>query len=249
MLDAAPPRYRIGMIVPSSNVTMETEVPQLLRRQRGADGGFSFHSARLRLREVTPEALEAMNQSAADAVDALADAQCDAMVYACLVALMAGGRARIDETRSRLAPRSPARLVTSADALVTALRALGATKVTLIAPYRKALTAQVESTLAAYGIEVLDTRSLEVVDNTLVGRLDPARLLEVAADMDHSKAQALVISACVQMPSLAVVEAAEQRFGRPVLSAATASVYTLLQELNIRPAIAGAGSLLRKEAA
>ena len=242
---ARTPAHRIGLIVPSSNVTMETEVPELLRRQPGA--AFTFHAARLRLQQVTPEALAAMNEGAGDAVDALADARCDAMAYACLVALMAGGRARIDDTQRRLGQRAggATRLVTSAGALVSALRALEATRIVMVTPYRHALTLQVVATLAEFGIEVLDARSLEVADNLAVGAMPQERLLEVAATLDRSQAQAMVISACVQMPSLAVVDEAERRFGLPVISAATASVHALLNQLLITPAIAGAGRLLR----
>lgn len=78
--------HRIGLIVPSSNTTMETEVPERLRRQAAASAHrFTTHGARLRLKQVTPEALAAMNEQAGDAVDALADAECDALMYACLV--------------------------------------------------------------------------------------------------------------------------------------------------------------------
>lgn len=51
--------HRIGLIVPSSNVTVETEVPALLARH--ADARFSFHSSRMRMHTVSPEELRAMN--------------------------------------------------------------------------------------------------------------------------------------------------------------------------------------------
>ena len=42
--------HRIGLIVPSSNVTVETEVPALLARHEGAR--FSFHASRMRMAHV-----------------------------------------------------------------------------------------------------------------------------------------------------------------------------------------------------
>lgn len=76
---SAAPIRRIGMIVPSLSTTMETEIPELLRRQSLKTGDrFSFHSARLRLRQVTPEALTAMNELAIGAVATLCDAEVDA---------------------------------------------------------------------------------------------------------------------------------------------------------------------------
>lgn len=253
--------HRIGMIVPSSNTTMETEVPELLRRQQAnSPDRFTTHSARLRLMQVTPEALRAMNQSADGAVDALCDAQVDALMVACLVAVMHEGRRGMEETQARLsarvisatapsgAPCPP--VVTSAGALVDGLRALGATRVSMVAPYRQALTAKVADTLGEHGIQVLQSHSLEVVDNVAVGRLDTARLYEIATQqLDHGGAHAVVLSACVQMPSLAVIDRVEQRLGLPVISAATASCWALLRQLHIEPDIPNAGSLLRPLAA
>src|SRR6202012_5012742 len=81
--------HRIGLIVPSSNVTVETEVPALLARHQGAR--FSFHASRMRMAQVSPEELRAMNAQRERCVDELADARVDPLLYACLVAVMAQG--------------------------------------------------------------------------------------------------------------------------------------------------------------
>ena len=74
---------RVGLIVPSSNVTMERELPSMLRgREVVAPERFSFHSARVRMKRVTPEEPAAMNAQAARATGELADAAVDAVVYA-----------------------------------------------------------------------------------------------------------------------------------------------------------------------
>ena len=84
--------YRIGLIVPSSNVTMETEIPALLRAYEGVTGlPFTFHGARMRMTQVTAEALLAMDREGATCAAYLADAQCDVLAYACLVAVMVQG--------------------------------------------------------------------------------------------------------------------------------------------------------------
>src|SRR5262249_51017827 len=98
--------------------------------------------------------------------------------------------------------------------------------------------------LGDYGIDVVDSVSLEVADNLAVGRLDPTALPDIAARLDLSRADALVLSACVQMPSLPAIDAAEQRFGLPVLSAATATVFQLLTRLGLPSDVPHAGALL-----
>ena len=68
---------RIGLLVPSSNVTMEIELPQLLRRGVAVGEVPSLHSARMRMTAVTPEALAAMDAQAEQRAGELADAQVD----------------------------------------------------------------------------------------------------------------------------------------------------------------------------
>ncbi|WP_051791009.1 hypothetical protein [Amycolatopsis jejuensis] len=54
--------HRIGLIVPSSNVTMETEIPAMLRaRDEIEPERFTFHSSRMRMQSVTAEELAAMD--------------------------------------------------------------------------------------------------------------------------------------------------------------------------------------------
>jgi maleate isomerase len=240
-------RLRLGLIVPSSNVTMETELPELFRRREAvAPERFTFHSARLRMTEVTPQALAAMNAQGERAAVELADAGCDAQAYACLVAVMAEGPGAHERAERRLAAAAAdgAPVVTSAGALVDAARTLGVTRVAMIAPYAPPLTRRVVEYLDAAGVRVVAAHSRDVTDNRAVGRLDPLDLLDLVDDLDLSRAEALVLSACVQMPSLDVVEAAERRTGLPVVTAATATARSLLDALKLEPVIPGAGALL-----
>src|SRR6058998_1117791 len=53
---------RIGLIVPSSNTTMETEIPALLRRrEQMAPERFTFHSSRMAMKRVSAEELARMD--------------------------------------------------------------------------------------------------------------------------------------------------------------------------------------------
>ena len=98
--------------------------------------------------------------------------------------------------------------------------------------------------LAAEEIEVVDSISLGVTDNRAVGRLDPNNLVPLTDQLDLARAEAVVLSACVQMPSLPAIETAQDRTGLPTLSAATATARALLETLGLDPAIPGGGALL-----
>jgi maleate isomerase len=243
-------RYRLGLIVPSSNVTMEAELPQLFQRREALTGEhFTFHSARMRMTEVTPEALAAMNEQGVRCAVELADADCDAMAYACLVAVMAAGpgahrRAETRLSEAALAAGSHAPVVTSAGALIHAARVLNVERIAMISPYAPALADRVLGYLLDAGVEVVSQLSRAVTDNRAVGRLDPMQLLDLVGELDLRRAQALVLSACVQMPSLEVLEAAQLRTGLPVFTAATATARGLLEALGLDPRIPGSGALL-----
>ncbi|MFJ8113668.1 Asp/Glu racemase, partial [Streptomyces sp. NPDC096132] len=95
--------HRVGLLVPSSNTTMETEVPEVLRRVAArSDNRFTFHSSRMRMKTVSAEELAAMNADADRAAVELADAAVDVMAYACLVAIMSQGRGAHRDIEERL---------------------------------------------------------------------------------------------------------------------------------------------------
>jgi maleate isomerase len=242
---------RIGLVVPSSNTTMETELPELLRRREAVTGErFTFHSSRARLQRVSAEELTAMVRDSERCAAEVADAGVDVIAYACLVAVMAQGEGAHAEIERRLGARArtvaqrAVPVVSSAGALVLALDALGARRIAVVAPYVKPLTEMVCGYVAGVGPEVVRSVSFEVDDNLEVGRLDPRRLVDTAAELDTTDVDALVLSACVQMPSLPAIQPVEDRLGLPVVSAATATAYAVLRALGLPPEVPGAGSLL-----
>jgi maleate isomerase len=229
---------------------METEIPAMLRRRESLDSTrFTFHSSRVRLKHVTREELAKMVGDSDRCAVELADARVDVIAYACLVALMAQGPGYFEEAENRLARVAAegggaAPVVSSAGALVRSIQALGASKIVVVAPYLKPIAETVVSCIADAGIEVQDYVALEVSDNLEVGRLDPLRLPGIAEQLNRSNADAVVLSACVQMPSLPAIAEAERLLGLPVLSAATATTFELLERLGLEPVVPDAGYLL-----
>lgn len=243
-------QHRVGLIVPSSNVTVETELPAILRGQPGAD--FSFHSSRMRMTSVTPAGLAAMNVQRERCVMEVADAAPDVLLYACLVALMAGELGEHHRVESLVAEqlatgRSTAIVRSSAGALIEALSALAARRIALVTPYMAPLARKVVDYIEHEGVNVADYRALEVEDNYEVGCIPGERVIEAARGLDLTGVDVLVISACVQMPSLSLIHDAELEFGVPVISAATAGAFSVLRASNVAPGITGAGTLLEAE--
>lgn len=242
--------YRIGQIVPSSNITMETEIPALLRaREAVAPERFTFHSSRMRMKHVTKEELAKMDADSDRCALELSDAAVDVMGYACLVAIMSMGHGYHAQSATRLSKVTqdndkPAPVVTSAGALVEGLHAMGARKIAVVAPYMKPLTEMVVDYIRNEGFEVVDYRALEIQNNLDVAAHDPMNLPRIVAEMDTSDADVIVLSACVQMPSLPAVSTVEAQSGKPVLTAAVATTWSMLKALNLGTRVPGGGTLL-----
>jgi hypothetical protein len=139
----------------------------------------------------------------------LADASVNVVAYACLVAVMAEGPGAHRDAETNLsdifaAAGCPVPVVTSAGALVDTLHELGVHRIAVVAPYVQALTHRVCDYIVADGVSIEEARSLSVTDNTVVGRLDPENLLRVAAELPRN-VDAVVLSACVQMPTVFVL--------------------------------------------
>lgn len=242
--------YKIGQIVPSSNLTMEREIPAMLRaRETLFPETFSFHSSRMRMKKVTPEELKAMDRDSDRCAMELSDADVDVMGYACLVAIMAMGKGYHRESQARLHNVTienghPAPVVSSAGALVDSLHVMGAKRISIVAPYMRPLTKMVADYIEEEGVEVADFVALEIPDNLEVAAQDPLNLLEIYKRLDLKNIDALVLSACVQMPSLSAIQKVEDECGIPVLSASVATTYQMLTKLGLEPRIPGFGALL-----
>lgn len=244
--------FRIGQIVPSSNTTMETEIPALLHaREKLYPERFTFHSSRMRMHKVTAEELAKMNLEGRRCAEELADARVDVMSTACLVAIMAMGPGYHRTTEKELSERarangSDAKVMTSAGALIEGVRLLDAKKISLLAPYTKPLTELVVKYIEGEGIEVLDAINFSIADNLEVGRRDPMLLLEDMKKLNIANADAVVLSVCVQMQSLPAIQAAEDRLGLPVTSTAVCTARGMLDRLGLKGDIPGFGSLLAR---
>jgi len=244
---------RIGQIVPSSNTTMETEIPAMLRaREAVAAERFTFHSSRMRMKKVVKEELEAMDRDSDRCALELSDAHVDVLGYACLVAIMSMGRGYHRVSEERLARRTQengasAPVVTSAGALVDGLHSMGFKRISVVCPYMKPLTKMVVDYIESEGIEVKDYVALEIPDNLQVAAQDPAELMHIYKRLDLANIDGLVLSACVQMQSLPSIAKVQEESGLPTLSAAVATTWQMLKKLGLSTQVPRCGELLSGE--
>ncbi|SDL91374.1 maleate isomerase [Halogranum gelatinilyticum] len=161
-------RLRLGVVVPSSNTTVEPEFAGW------TPADVSVHAARMPLVDVTVEGLDAMADDAADAAARLGDAEVDAVAYACTTGSLVHGHGFDAELETRLADAAGVPAVATALSVRRLLDALDATRLAVATPYVAELNEREREYLAEAGFDVvrLDGRGIE--RNTDIGRLTPS---------------------------------------------------------------------------
>lgn len=229
---------RIGLLVPSSNTTVETEF------QRALPAGVTLHVARLFLAKITPESILGMVQDLETQSRNLASADVDVIVLGATAPSFLKGLDYDREIIRRIEAASGKRATTTSTALIEALRHLGVSRVVLGSAYDATVNKIARNFLEASGIVVLAMQGLNFVDNLKVGRLDASSAARVAHKIDRPDAEAIVL-ACTNWKTMAVLEKLERELGKPVVSTTQVSVWAALRMIGGIEGVAGYGRLLR----
>ncbi|BAA81536.2 maleate cis-trans isomerase [Aeropyrum pernix K1] len=232
-------RARIGLIVPSSNTTMEPEMWMM------APEGVSIHTGRVPLEKVSVEELLKMEEYSAIEAEKLATAGVDLIVYGCTTGSLIGGPGYDLKIADKLSSASGVQVVTTATAVVEALKALGASRIAVATPYIEEVNKREEEFLRHHGFDIVDFKSLGLLGNLDIGRVPPWRVYRLARSLSIEGADAIFIS-CTNLRTVEVIGLLERDTGLPVVSSNTASMWMALKTLGIREAGFKAGTIFSR---
>jgi len=122
-------RGRIGLIVPSSNTTMEMELHSFLPE------GVSLHTSRMPLKSITDEELFKMNSYAIEAASLLADAGVEVIAFGCSSGSFIGGQDFEKELEMKIEEEVNIETFTTSTAVLEALDVLDAQSLLIVTPY------------------------------------------------------------------------------------------------------------------
>lgn len=232
------PTGRIGLLVPSSNTTVEPEFARAL------PDGFSLHVGRLPLTKVTPDQIAGTADALEEQCRLLATAAVDIIILGATAPSFIKGLGYDREVGERMRRASGTRATTTATALIEALRALGVKKIALGSAYDTTVNDIAVSFLEANGFKVVATEALGYTDNLEIGRLAAETAYDVGRRVDRDDADAIVL-ACTNWKSMAIIERLERDTGKPVVSTTQASLWAVLRELRAVAGLPGWGRLLQ----
>jgi len=125
--------------------------------------------------------------------------------------------------------------------IVEALRALGATRVSLASPYAAWLNERLRVYLEADGFKVLAMQGLGTEAHSTISS---ERIKALVAEVDRPESEAIFIS-CSNFPTLDILEPLEAKHGKPIVTSNASGMWKMLRLLGDRRAIPGAGRLFR----
>ncbi|BDR91461.1 maleate cis-trans isomerase family protein [Vulcanisaeta souniana] len=223
--------FKIGVIIPSSNTTVEREFNRAIREPEA-----TIHSSRIMLREVTLKGLEEMERETERAALELSTISPDIIAYACTTGSLFKGPNHHVEIKERIERLTKVKAVATAGAVVDAIKKLNASKVLVVTPYIDELNTKEKEFLEAHGFKVVNIRGLGIVDNTVIGSLDPRTAYETALNAYNQSGpdfDVLFIS-CTNWRTFEVIGAIERRINKPVVSSNSATLWSVLKELGLR---------------
>lgn len=229
---------RIGLLVPSSNTTVEPEFYRALPKD------VTLHVARLYLAQIATDSIAGMVGDIETQSRALASADVDVIVLGAAAPSFLKGLGYDREMAKRIEAASGKRATTTSTALIEALQHLGVSRVVLGAAYDDKVNAIARSFLEANGCNVLAAHGLGLVDNLVVGRLDVSSAYDLARRIDRPDAEAIVL-ACTNWKTMDAIERLERELGKPVVSTTQVSIWAALRAIGRIEGVPGYGRLLR----
>lgn len=231
---------RLGLIIPSSNTTMEPEFYMMLPDE------FTFHTGRLKMEEVTVEGLTKMEEKIEEEAVKLADADVDLIGFGCTSGSLFRGLGHDKAIEERIEKTSGKPAVATAGAVVNALKALEINKVAVATPYIAEINELEKKFLEANGFKVVDLKGLELSDNIKIGKIDEQTAIKLVKTLKHQIADGIFIS-CTNFPTVKIIQKLENILKKPVISSNTATLWAMLKKCNYSVKIKGYGKLLKEK--
>ena len=228
---------RVGLVMLSTDATTEADFARLV-----AGEGVLVHGNRITFENpTTPESLAATGpRLAAAAADLLPGSTLAALYFACTSASAVLGEAGVAAAVREARPDTP--VVTPMSAAIAALRAVGARRFSVLAPYSPEVTARVTTPFAAAGFALDRITCWGLADDREMARVRPEVIVEEAVATIGPAADALFIS-CTALRAAEVAADIEARIDRPVVTSNQAAAWVCRAHARQGRPLPGAGRL------
>ena len=229
----------LGLIVLKTDETMEVE----LRSVFAAADVACYHSRIPSHALVTPKTLAQMEQDLPGSAAMLPPGvPFGAIGYGCTSGATVIGPATVAAAVHTSHPR--AKVTDPISAVMAGLRALKVQKIGLLTPYVPDVTTEMQRLLRQEGFEIAETLAFGQSEDRLIARISEASTLAAIEKIGALDCDA-VFASCTNLRSFGILEQAENRIGKPVISSNQALGWHMLTLAGIPPTGCGPGRLFQ----
>ena len=229
---------RIGLIIPSSNRLTE---PQF---HCYAPPGIEIHVTRLRMTGKWHRPLTELKSAIAEAAAALSDVKPAIIVFHCTASLMEEGLAGEASVVETIAKASGCPAITTGRTITEALKYLELKKLVLISPYVKSTNEHEVHYLREAGFEVVHELGLGLSGSDDYIAVAPERWMEIVWENRRADADGYLLS-CTNTTMIEMIETAERRLKKPVVTSNQATLWSCLRRLGIVEPMTALGRLFK----
>lgn len=234
---------KMGIIIPSSNTTVELEFTKVLSNKK--DVFISCHFSRIKLDNVTVDDLTKMEKETERAASELSSIIPDIVIYACTTGSFFKNYIQYKELEERIYNITKTPVVVTSGAVISALRKMKMRDIVLVTPYIDELNKKEVEFLAFHDINVVKVYGMNIIKNTEIGKVSPdvlyefitSRLKEIKANFDG------IFISCTNLRTFDIISKLEEKIGKPVISSNSATLWEALNKLDIRIPNIGLGML------
>jgi maleate isomerase len=234
-------RGKLGLITLATDTSVLPEYAALM------PDGVAVYPAPITLPrgEVTPAALAEMlaTDELEEAAKKLAWAEVGAIVFACTSGSFVHGVGWDRELIARIENACGIPATTTTTAVLAALRAIGAKRLSVITPYIAELNEIEQRFFEASGFEVPSIVGKGCRTDAEIGRLGPDDALKMASVADCPGADTIFVS-CTNFHVLSAVAKMEVRTNKNVVTSNQAGIWAGLRMMDLSDLIPGYGRLL-----
>lgn len=232
--------WRIGVLLPPTNAACEAEFPRFI------PDGYAVHFNRLSRpgTALSHESLLGMIGSVERAARDIAELRPGVILYACMTGTFLAGHARHAEMGDKILVETGIPGITTATAVLEALRTLGAKRVFMVTPYPKNINEQEIQFLNYHGIDVPTHDSFLHHDSLQNVRKTSTETAALVLKNRHrlNGVDAIFIS-CTNLKSMDQISRLEAELGRPVISSNSATLWLGLKQVGAPTARLNLGRL------
>ena len=239
-------RKRIGLVVPSTNTTVQPETDAL------RVPGVTCHTGRVTIKERplnTEEAfndhMQMMRDGMGAAIDQIMTAGLDHLIMGIALETFWGGVAAADKLQADLTERAGVGVTMGSTAMVAALKAFGARKIAILTPHQPRGDEMVKAYFLESGFDVVGLKGLKCQTPRMIAQVPQQDIRNALRELDGPDVEAL-LAVGTALPSSAAAAEAERSLNKPVIAVNTVSFWDALRRCCITDHVQGHGRVLEE---